>query len=216
MSDNLVTVATFNSPAEAVLAKNQLEAEGIRAFLIDEESINMLWLLGTALGGVKLQVSEDQWEQADQILQERMAEPVDEEAAKEDWREECGEEGISTPAEETWEPESIKTTEGEGVASRAWLAAVFGLFVVAFYMGVTTILHDPFSLFFRGLFASRLSFRFLIVIAPVFIAVSIWHLIRLSTWKGELSSTGKRKFVAAFIIDILLIPVWTILLRRFL
>ena len=58
MSDKLVTVATFGTPTEAALVRNQLEDQGIRVFLADEATVGMAWILGTAVGGVKLQVVE--------------------------------------------------------------------------------------------------------------------------------------------------------------
>lgn len=58
MSTELVTIATFNTPAEASIVRNQLEAAGIRCFLADEATMNMAWHLGVAVGGVKLQVAK--------------------------------------------------------------------------------------------------------------------------------------------------------------
>jgi hypothetical protein len=56
MSDDLVTVATFNDPVEANLARNRLVAAGLRAFLANEETVDMDWLLANALGGIRLEV----------------------------------------------------------------------------------------------------------------------------------------------------------------
>lgn len=66
----LVTVATFNQLAEAYLAKNLLEAQGIPVFLADEGSAS--WHVGTVIPGAaaKLQVSEEHEIRAAQILQE--------------------------------------------------------------------------------------------------------------------------------------------------
>jgi hypothetical protein len=69
MADNLVTVKTFQFGPEAEAAKMHLQAHGIRSFLADAETVNMDWLLGNALGYVKLQVSSDQAESAAAILQ---------------------------------------------------------------------------------------------------------------------------------------------------
>src|SRR6266581_8263732 len=68
MSEEFVTLATFTTPAEAEMAKNRLEASGITAFLMDEESVAMLGYLSNAMGGVKLLVERDQQEQAEAIL----------------------------------------------------------------------------------------------------------------------------------------------------
>lgn len=57
MPDHLVTIATFTTPAEASIARNALEAAGIRAVLSDEVTVDMAWYLATALHGIKLQVA---------------------------------------------------------------------------------------------------------------------------------------------------------------
>ncbi len=43
MGSELVTVATFNNPAEATIARNYLEGDGVPAFLLDEETVAMTW-----------------------------------------------------------------------------------------------------------------------------------------------------------------------------
>jgi hypothetical protein len=68
MSDGLATVATFGSPVEANLARNQLEAAGIKAFLADEETVGMVWPLTNALGGIQLQVGDRDAKEALAIL----------------------------------------------------------------------------------------------------------------------------------------------------
>src|SRR5260370_17361888 len=70
MSDTLVTVGTFWSPVEANLARNRLEAAGMQAFLVSEESVSMAWHLTNAFGGVKLQVGDGDAEEAQAILAE--------------------------------------------------------------------------------------------------------------------------------------------------
>ena len=57
--DSLATVATFADPIEAILAKNNLEAAGIPAFLANEEIVDMVWHFGNAIGWIKLQVGND-------------------------------------------------------------------------------------------------------------------------------------------------------------
>ena len=59
MQDMLVTIATFTTLVEASMAKNRLEAEGIRIFLADAETVGMVWHLTSAFGGIKLQVTDD-------------------------------------------------------------------------------------------------------------------------------------------------------------
>jgi hypothetical protein len=68
MSDDLVTVATFADPVQANLAKNRLEASGVRAFLANEEAVDMDWLLGNALGWIRLEVGDEDADDARAVL----------------------------------------------------------------------------------------------------------------------------------------------------
>lgn len=67
MSDRLLTVASFGSPFEAVVAKNSLETEGITVYLGEEQSVG-LWGMNSNLGTIKLDVAEADWERASGIL----------------------------------------------------------------------------------------------------------------------------------------------------
>lgn len=66
----LVTIARYSLPYEAHIAWSRLDSEGIPAFVADEHTINMQWLLSDALGGVRLQVAEADVEAALAILAE--------------------------------------------------------------------------------------------------------------------------------------------------
>ena len=126
MATQLVTVATFSTPAEAQLAKNYLESEGMQAFVADEESVAMAWYLGNAYGGVKLQVFEDDARHACEVLEHHTAEldPVPGEP-------EGGALGQAETSEGSLalEPEPIEVSEGEELATRAFRAAVLGPFL---------------------------------------------------------------------------------------
>ena len=50
MSDNLVTVATFWDGIEAHMARNRLDAAGIRSILEGEMTVGMAWHLANAVG----------------------------------------------------------------------------------------------------------------------------------------------------------------------
>jgi hypothetical protein len=50
-------VASYYYPYEAHLARSQLEAGGIEAWVLDEHQVQMRWHLAAALGGVKVAVS---------------------------------------------------------------------------------------------------------------------------------------------------------------
>jgi hypothetical protein len=91
MPDKLVTVATFSVPFEADLARNRLEAEDVRAYLGDEDTVG-LWNLGSALGTIKLLVAESDVPRAQAILEAHQATDAElPEGARLD-----GEEGIQT------------------------------------------------------------------------------------------------------------------------
>ena len=66
----LVTVARYSFPWEAQINRARLEAEGIPAFVADEQTINMQWLYSDALGGVRLQVPSACEERARELLSE--------------------------------------------------------------------------------------------------------------------------------------------------
>src|SRR5262245_5852489 len=69
--DDLVTVATFRTAPEAELAKTALDAEGIESFIADAETVTMDWLLGIAVGDVKIQVARSVAERAREYLARR-------------------------------------------------------------------------------------------------------------------------------------------------
>tara|TARA_R110002111_G_scaffold2705_4_gene17925 strand:- start:10101 stop:10646 length:546 start_codon:yes stop_codon:yes gene_type:complete len=128
MSSEFVTVATLNTPTEANLVRNQLEAEEIRVFLSDEEAVGMAWYLGNALGGIKVQVAEADAERAFAILDEHDPVPITEE----DWKTVEGfekgwdedEDEDESPEEET---EDIPATDLDRELDRAYKAAFLGI-----------------------------------------------------------------------------------------
>lgn len=65
-----VTIRRYSLPFEAHLDRSRLESEGIGAFVADEHTVNMQWMLSNAIGGVRLQVQEDDLYRARQILEE--------------------------------------------------------------------------------------------------------------------------------------------------
>jgi hypothetical protein len=68
MPRELVTVASFANGFEANLAKGLLESNGVQAFLDNENTLNWSWPLAVAVGGVKLQVADDDAYLAKEIL----------------------------------------------------------------------------------------------------------------------------------------------------
>jgi len=70
MEPEFHTLGTFEFPADALIIKGKLEAEGITVFLRDEATINSDPLISTAIGGVKLQVYSTDKELAKEIYDE--------------------------------------------------------------------------------------------------------------------------------------------------
>ena len=70
MTDDLVTVASFQFLPEAEVSKLRLEAEGLDVILSDAETVSTDWLLGNAVGYIKLQVPSSQSEAATALLEQ--------------------------------------------------------------------------------------------------------------------------------------------------
>ena len=83
MEDQLVTVETYQFLPQAEAAKLQLEGNDIQVFLADAETVNMDWLLGNAIGNIKLQVPCDQVDKALALLEE-MRDKVSQRKSEED------------------------------------------------------------------------------------------------------------------------------------
>lgn len=100
------------TPEETQLARNVLESDGIKSYTEAESMVGMVWYLGNAIGGIKLQVSEQDADRAKNILAER-CDLVDEDQTKED-------------EDETTEI----TSQGDDLAKKAWFASVLGIFIL--------------------------------------------------------------------------------------
>jgi hypothetical protein len=68
MDERLVTIAVYGAPYEAEMAKGDLEACGIPAFVMDQFAIGANPLYSNALGGIKLQVPASYAEEAQKII----------------------------------------------------------------------------------------------------------------------------------------------------
>lgn len=64
----LTTAASFRDPWEAYLFRMRLEAEGFVAFVVQPYHISANWPLSTALGGVKVQVLDEDADGARAVL----------------------------------------------------------------------------------------------------------------------------------------------------
>ena len=70
MNDSFTTLAVFEYSTEAHLIKAKLDSEGFRTMLMDEKTIDSDPLISQAIGGVKLQVHNDDLEKALAIYNE--------------------------------------------------------------------------------------------------------------------------------------------------
>ncbi len=62
------TVATYNRLDEAFLARSRLAGDGIDSFVPDEFAASNSWSGIPAIGGVRLQVEDEDYERADKLL----------------------------------------------------------------------------------------------------------------------------------------------------
>lgn len=134
MMHSLTTVATFNTVEEAALARNRLDEEGIKTFLENENTVQLFWHMGNALGGVKLQVADTEADAARAILAEHHTDALMEhEFFQEEQSEECEGEAL-LQADTTEEPEQ-EPNNRETNALRAYRSAIvtFAFFPFAFY-----------------------------------------------------------------------------------
>lgn len=67
--DNWVTVLTFTYPHEAHMAQGFLESEGVETMLKDELTTQVNNFYSNAIGGVKIQTKEKDYDNAIEILQ---------------------------------------------------------------------------------------------------------------------------------------------------
>lgn len=72
MADRLVTIATFDAPTQAQIARGALEDAGIDAVLTDENTVTLFWSLSNAVGGIKVQVREADAERAVAVIEEAL------------------------------------------------------------------------------------------------------------------------------------------------
>jgi hypothetical protein len=66
----MITLATFANLNDAFVLRSMLEARDISAFIPDENTVQMDWGYITALGGVRIQVAEEDVEEAKVVLKE--------------------------------------------------------------------------------------------------------------------------------------------------
>jgi Putative prokaryotic signal transducing protein len=62
------TIATYNSVDEAFLARSRLEGDGVKSFIPDEFASTGSWGGPQTIGGVRLQVEDEDYDQASKVL----------------------------------------------------------------------------------------------------------------------------------------------------
>lgn len=141
MGTRLVTIATFDLAPQARMAQNALRAAGIDAAVSDETVVAMEWLLAAAVGGIKVQVREEDAERAVAELERAfgdngeglgagVAPPAEGEPAEEAFAPPAAADPDPDP-----DPPETPPTEREEYARRGFYAALFGIVmpVLLFY-----------------------------------------------------------------------------------
>jgi hypothetical protein len=62
------TLASFNLPMDAYLLRARLEGSGIASYIRDENLVTLDWLYSNAVGGVKVDVMDEDYEQALELM----------------------------------------------------------------------------------------------------------------------------------------------------
>ncbi len=132
MSENLVTVGTFSNTTEAALVANRLRDADILAVISDDFIVTADFLLGNAIGWIKVQVPDDAFERAMDLL-EVPVEPVPVEEIP--WDQPNEEDADLVPEEKErieeerrqLPPPDAPVSEDELLTNRAYRIAIAGL-----------------------------------------------------------------------------------------
>jgi len=62
------TLASFNLPMDAYLLHARLEGSGIASYIRDENLVTLDWLYSNAVGGVKVDVMDEDYDQALEVM----------------------------------------------------------------------------------------------------------------------------------------------------
>lgn len=71
----LITLKVFDTAIEAHILKNKLEGDGILCFIMDENIVTLNPLLNFAVGGIRLQINEEDLKKAKEHLDELEQQP---------------------------------------------------------------------------------------------------------------------------------------------
>lgn len=62
------TLATFSKPIDAHLLVSRLQGNGIPAYVRDEHMVTLDWLASNAIGGVKVDVGDEDYDRALELI----------------------------------------------------------------------------------------------------------------------------------------------------
>lgn len=75
-NEKLVTLRQYDNSVQAHIDRVRLESEGIQCFIQDEHMVTMNWLYSNLVGGIKLQVTESDFDRAVEILEENYLDDI--------------------------------------------------------------------------------------------------------------------------------------------
>ena len=75
-------IATVNKPEEAHLLRAHLEGSGVAAYVRDDLTIGVDWAVANAIGGIKVEVADEDYDQAVAIMRSGAVPPAAPQAGK--------------------------------------------------------------------------------------------------------------------------------------
>lgn len=72
----LTTIRQYREQTEALIAQSVLDSAGIYSFLMDENTIRVNWAYSDVLGGIRLQVAQEDARAAEEILSQPIPESI--------------------------------------------------------------------------------------------------------------------------------------------
>jgi hypothetical protein len=202
MSDKMVLLALYGNPIEAELVRAQLEAQGIRAYVLGTTSGDLFFGLGVGVSNVQLLVPEGDYERASALLTEETDVGREAREYREREAEAAGQDSTDIrPAVESplrSEPDAAATPgtveEGEGELDRIE------------YPGEDEDEREDISVAWTPDDIAARAFRaaiFGFFICPGLLHLyAVWLVMHISSAAGELSAAGKRNASLAFLIAI--------------
>jgi Putative prokaryotic signal transducing protein len=136
MEGKLETVLTCMNTAEAMLTVQRLQNAGIESFVADDNIVSMDFLLGNAIGWIKVQVRDEDADRALELLEGPPEPPVPEDEIPWDQppeepadADEVSVEEREVDAQDRNAPDEpdIPQTEGERIVDRAYRIAMMGM-----------------------------------------------------------------------------------------